>query len=92
MTFLVEALIDSSQSRKLPKDANQRAAEIVRLATEEPQQESSPDPNPITVYLASIGRKGGLKVGKGRAAKSSKKKRSEIARKAAKTRWSSVNN
>jgi hypothetical protein len=41
--------------------------------------------NPAAVYL---GRLGGLKGGKARAAKLSKSERSEIARKAALARWS----
>lgn len=67
-------------SKPFPKDANQLAAEIVRLSTEEPIQS-------VKEYLASIGRKGGLKGGKARAKKLSIQKRSEIARKAANTRW-----
>jgi len=78
------------RSRKLPKDTNQRAAEIVRLSTEEPQEQTTPKPNPISEYLASIGRKGGLKGGKARAEKLSAKKRTEIAKNAAKSRWSSA--
>jgi hypothetical protein len=35
----------------------------------------------------SLGRKGGLKGGKARAAKMTPERRAEIARKAAKTRW-----
>jgi hypothetical protein len=77
------------RSRKLQKDTNKRAAEIVRLATEEPQDQPTQKPNPISEYLATIGRKGGLKGGKARAAKLSAKKRSEIAKNAAKARWSS---
>jgi len=69
-------------SKKLPKDVNQLAAEIVRLSTEEPKQAQS-----IKEYLSSIGRKGGLKGGRARAKKLSTEKRSEIARKAAKARW-----
>ena len=38
-------------------------------------------------YLVRIGRKGGLKGGKARAKKLSPEKRTEIASKAAKTRW-----
>lgn len=74
------------RSRKLPKDPNQRAAEIVRLATEEPQQESAPK-SPVAEYLAKIGRKGGLKGGKARAKKLSAKRRKEIAQLAASARW-----
>ena len=72
-----------SGSRKRPKDANQLAAEIVRLSTEE----EAPKRSPISEYLAKIGRKGGLKGGKARAKKLSKAERKKIARKAAKIRW-----
>lgn len=74
------------RSSKLPKDANQRAAEIVRLSTEEPKPPEKP-PESVSQYLAQIGRKGGLKGGKARAAQLSAKKRKEIARKAAQERW-----
>jgi len=77
-------------SKKLPKDSNQLAAEIVRRSTEEAdegQSQNETSRSPISEYLASIGRKGGLKGGKARAKKLSKEKRSQIARKAAKTRW-----
>ncbi len=74
------------RSSKLPKDTNQRAAEIVRLATEQPQ-EKPPTRSPISEYLASIGRKGGLKGGKARASKLSAKRLKEIAKNAAISRW-----
>jgi len=77
-----------SRSRKLPKDPNQLAAEIVRLSTE---AEETPKRSAISEYLAEIGRKGGLKGGKARAKKLSAKKRKEIAKKAAKSRWSREN-
>jgi len=78
-----------NRSRKLPKDPNQLAAEIVRLSTEEKldQAQNEPRRSPISQYLAEIGRKGGLKGGKARAEKLSAKKRKEIAKKAAKKRW-----
>lgn len=73
------------RSSSLPKDVNQRAAEIVRLSTEdEPSIQSSP----ISEYLSKIGRKGGLKDGRARAKKLSKKKKQGIAQKAALARWS----
>ncbi len=75
------------RSSKLPKDVNQRAAEVVRLSTGEYPQDAKRDP--VSEYLASIGRKGGLKGGKARAKKLSAKRRKEIAQKAAKTRWGS---
>ena len=68
-------------SKPLPKDPNQLAAEIVRLSTEEPTQS-------VKEYLATIGRKGGLKGGKARAQALPASKRKAIARKAAKARWS----
>jgi hypothetical protein len=81
------------RSRKLPKDVNQRAAEIVRLSTEEPTeqpqtpQEIEKPRSLISEYLSQIGRKGGLKGGKARAEKLSAKRRKEIASKAANSRW-----
>ena len=62
-------------------DPNKMAAQIVAQATGEPAEEK----NPAAVEL---GRLGGLKGGKARARKLSARKRSEIARKAAKKRWS----
>lgn len=64
-----------------PADPNELAAAIVAEATEEPE----PAKNPAAVAL---GRLGGLKGGKARAAKLSKRRKSEIARRAAKARWS----
>jgi hypothetical protein len=71
-------------SGKRPKDPNQLAAEIVRLSTEE---EEAPKRSPVSEYLATIGRKGGLKGGKARAKKLSAAKRRKIAQNAAKARW-----
>jgi len=70
-------------SKKLPKDPNQLAAEIVRPSTEETKQIQY-----VTQYLASIGRKGDLKGGKARAKKLTSQRRIDIARKAAQSRWS----
>jgi hypothetical protein len=64
----------------------ERAAEIVRLSTEESQLEER---SPIQQYLAAIGRKGGLKGGKARAESLSARKRKQIAVKAARARWKS---
>jgi hypothetical protein len=67
-------------------DLNQVAARIVAEATG--AVEKTPDPDvgkdPAAV---SLGRRGGLVGGKARAAKLSKKRRQEIAKKAAATRW-----
>jgi hypothetical protein len=69
------------RSSNLPKDLNQRAAAIVQMSTQKP-------PESVKDYLASIGRKGGLKGGKARAERLPASKRKAIARKAAKARWS----
>jgi hypothetical protein len=67
-------------------DVNQIAKFIVDTVTAEPVAlpESQIVKNPAAVAL---GRLGGKKGGPARAAKLSKKKRSEIAKKAAKARW-----
>ena len=64
-------------SKRQPQDVNVLAADIVAEATGD-------EKNPAAVAL---GRLGGLKGGKARAAKLSKKRRSEIAKKAAQARW-----
>jgi hypothetical protein len=73
------------RSRKRPRDPNQLGKLIVDLATGEAEE---PDPsegkNPAAVEL---GRKGGLKGGKSRAARMTVEQRSEAAREAAHARW-----
>jgi hypothetical protein len=69
-------------------DVNVLASRIVSVSTEETDDEpvdDNPEKNPAAVAL---GRLGGLKGGDARAKKLSKKRRSEIAKKAAKARWS----
>lgn len=63
---------------------NALARAIVDEATGEtpPEPESGKDPAAV-----SLGRRGGLKGGPARAKKLSAKKRSEIAKKAARARW-----
>jgi hypothetical protein len=76
------------RSRKRPRDVNELAAEVVREATEDesPEPESVDDgKDPAAVAL---GRKGGLKGGKARAAKMTAAERSEAASRAARARWS----
>jgi len=70
-------------SRKPPRLADGLQPNGVHQATEEPQSERSP----VQKYLAEIGRKGGLKGGKARAAGLSPRKRSAIAKRAAEARW-----
>ena len=74
-----------AKNRKL--DMNQLAKAVLDIATREADNKEGneePAKNPAAVAL---GRLGGLKGGKARAAKLSPKKRSEIAKKAAKARW-----
>ena len=67
---------------RMPSDANALAAAIVGKATgQKPKRRRK---NPAAVAL---GRKGGLKGGKARAAALSPAQRSEIAKKAAQKRW-----
>lgn len=75
-----------SSSKK--KDLNELAKFIVEKATD-PQPE--PEKTPEQQAAALLGRKGGLKGGKARAEKLSAKKRSDIAKKAAKVRWKDKN-
>jgi hypothetical protein len=74
------------RSSKRPRDANQLAKLIVDIATGEvpPDTKTEDGKNPAAVAL---GRLGGLKGGAARAKSLSAKKRREIAKKAAKTRW-----
>ena len=67
-------------------DPNQIAKLIIDEATGEPppEQPEESGKNPAAVAL---GRLGGQKGGKARAEKLTAKRRSEIARKAAKARW-----
>ncbi len=77
---------DRSSKKKRPRDPNALAAQIVREATgeAEPEPVKQPEKNP---HAQALGRLGGAKGGKARAAKLTPEQRSEIARKAAKARW-----
>ena len=73
-----------SKKTKLPADTNKKAFSIVQIATNEDEETTEPTKNAAAVAL---GRLGGLKGGNARAKALTAKKRSEIAKKAAKTRW-----
>lgn len=75
-----------AHSPKRPRDPNQLAHTIVQIATGEV---SSPEPPTIgkDPLAAELGRRGGLKGGKARAATMSPERRAEIARAAAVARW-----
>lgn len=68
-----------SSKKKPQSDLNEIAASVVIQATG-----GKPEKNPAAVAL---GRLGGKKGGPARAAKLSAKKRSQIAKKAANSRW-----
>ena len=76
----------SKTKKREPKDVNELAFDIVNSLTSEdqPLADEAPEKDPLAVEL---GRRGGLKGGKARAAKLSKKKRVAIAKKAAAARW-----
>lgn len=68
--------------KKDPADVNKAAWSIVNdLTSEEPP---APEPDP---ERAEAGRKGGSKGGPARAVRLTPEERSEIARKAARSRW-----
>jgi hypothetical protein len=69
-------------SKKIIRDTNVLAAFVVQTTTD-----ISPAKNPSAVAL---GRLGGKKGGKARAQKLTSEQRKEIARKAAKARWTKV--
>jgi hypothetical protein len=70
---------------KRPRDISQLAASIVAEATGEKRAEETPsDKNP---HAVALGRLGGLKGGKARSEKLTKKRKRDIAKKAANARW-----
>lgn len=74
------------RSSKRPRDPSQLAKLVVDIATGQaalPKTDEGKDPAAV-----ALGRRGGLKGGKARAAKLSAKRRAAIARKAAAARWS----
>jgi hypothetical protein len=87
--------------RKLPRDINARAAQIVALSTGQPvpnlsgKAEVKPTSEPTSIKnpaAVALGRLGGLKGGKARAASLTKRKRAEIAKLAAAARWKKSEN
>jgi hypothetical protein len=72
---------------RMPRDPNQLAKMIVDMATgNAPAEPAGPAKNPAAVALGKLG---GPKGGKARAASLSAKRRKEIAKKAAAKRWNS---
>ena len=69
------------RSSKKPRHVNALATSIVREATADLTEGKDP-------AAVSLGRRGGLKGGKARAAKLTSEQKREIAQKAAAVRWS----
>ena len=74
--------------KKRPADMNRLAFEIVQEAVGDAPAPAEPDEPEKNPHAVALGRLGGKKGGIARAKALSKKRRSEIARKAARTRWS----
>ena len=72
----------SPRKHRKSEDVNEAAFRVVREATEKHDPEHPKNPAAV-----ALGRLGASKGGKARAAKLSAKKRAQIARKAAMTRW-----
>ncbi len=72
-----------TKTPKRPRDLNQWAKHVVDLATGAAAEPEKPKESAAT----ELGRRGGLKGGKARAATMTAKQRSDAARKAAKARW-----
>ena len=70
--------------RSSKPDINQLAASIVSQAVGDSPKIEKPEKNP---HAVALGREGGLKGGHARSKALSKKRRQEIAVKAAKARW-----
>lgn len=89
------------RSRKRSRDANVAAWQVVQEATGEKPKVRLPTEQEVQALVERaiaegkdpaavlLGRKGGLKGGKARAARMTPKERSEAARKAARARWGS---
>lgn len=75
-----------SSKPKRPSDINQLAKSIVDQAASETPG-TPPDDSGKNPAAVALGRLGGLKGGMARAASLSKKRKTEIAKKAAAARW-----
>jgi hypothetical protein len=70
--------------QKPPRETNELASYIVRVTTGEEEKIEPPKKNPHAQALAALG---ASKGGKARALQLSAKRRKQIAKKAAKSRW-----
>lgn len=69
------------------RDINETAHRLVALTTGQVEPEKPKELTPIQQAASAMGKIGGPKGGKARAAALTAKQRSEIAKKAAKARW-----
>lgn len=76
-----------SSKPKRPRDMNQLAKAIVDISIGEAPPDDAPVDDGKNPSAVALGRLGGLKGGKARAAKLSAAKRKAIAKKAAAARW-----
>ena len=73
---------------KRPRDLNQWAKRMVDIATGAVEdREPTPEEQGKDPAAVSLGRRGGLKGGKARAASMTPEQRTELAKKAAAKRW-----
>lgn len=75
-----------NRSKKRPRDPNQLAYQIMLESTGQAPK-YQPEEHPKNPHAVALGRLGGLKGGHARAKKLSRRKRSQIAVKAARARW-----
>jgi len=75
------------QKRKMPRDPNQLARMVADMAWGEAEPEPESDKPAKNSAAVALGKLGGAKGGKARAAKLSPEERSRIARVAAQARW-----
>ena len=79
------------RSSKHQKDAQELARSVLDAvvpdAGDKPSEEPAPEEPQKNPAAVALGRLGGLKGGKARAEKLTKKQRSDIAKKAAAARW-----
>jgi hypothetical protein len=76
-----------SRSSKRPRDANQLAKLIVDVATGEVVENSADSDSGKNPAAVALGRLGGQKGGRARAARLTPEQRREIAKRAAAARW-----
>jgi len=81
-------MTDKASRKRRPADFAQRAKMIVDIATGEIEdREPTPEEQGKDPAAVSLGRRGGLKGGKARAASMSAERKREIAKRAAQARW-----